>query len=204
MALALQTQRVAILLTRIVGLFLEFKVSRPIQFNVVAIVGLGHRYADLLDQNSDELSALETMDSGKPYEQARYVELPIMSRQFRYYAGWADKIVGQTMAMDGSFAAQTLHEPIGVVGQIIPWNFPLVMYSWKVAPALAAGRPLCPPFWLGSWPWRPASPLVSSTSSVGLVPLPEVPLRSTWTSTRSHSQVQFSLSTNFSLLLHCA
>jgi aldehyde dehydrogenase (NAD+) len=140
MALALQTQRVAILLTRIVGLFLEFKVSRPIQFNVVAIVGLGHRYADLLDQNSDELSALETMDSGKPYEQARYVELPIMSRQFRYYAGWADKIVGQTMAMDGSFAAQTLHEPIGVVGQIIPWNFPLVMYSWKVAPALAAGN----------------------------------------------------------------
>ena len=117
------------------------RVSCLIQFNVVvAIVELGHRYADLLEQNADELAALETMDSGKPYEQARYAEVPLMSRHFRYYAGWADKIVGQTMAMDGSFAAQTLHEPIGVVGQIIPWNFPLVMYSWKVAPALAAGN----------------------------------------------------------------
>lgn len=98
------------------------------------------KYADLLDQHADELAALETMDSGKPYEQARYAELPLMSRQFRYFAGWADKIFGTTGPSDGIHAVQTLHEPIGVVGQIIPWNFPLVMYCWKVAPALAAGN----------------------------------------------------------------
>lgn len=99
-----------------------------------------HKYADLLDQHSDELAALETLDSGKPYEQARFGELPSVSRQFRYYAGWADKIFGTTGPADGAHAVQTLHEPIGVVGQIIPWNFPIVMYSWKVAPALAAGN----------------------------------------------------------------
>jgi len=94
----------------------------------------------LLDQHADELAALETLDSGKPYEQARFGELPLVSRQFRYYAGWADKIFGTTGPSDGAHAVQTLHEPIGVVGQIIPWNFPLVMYCWKVAPALAAGN----------------------------------------------------------------
>lgn len=93
-----------------------------------------------MEKHFDELAALETVDSGKPYEQARYAELPLVYRQFQYYAGWADKIYGQTLAADGSYAVQTLHEPIGVVGQIIPWNFPLVMYSWKVAPALAAGN----------------------------------------------------------------
>lgn len=98
------------------------------------------KYAELLDQHADELAALETMDSGKPYEQARFGELPIVSRQFRYFAGWADKIFGTTGPSEGGHAVQTLHEPIGVVGQIIPWNFPLVMYCWKVAPALAAGN----------------------------------------------------------------
>nr|AWK59819.1 aldehyde dehydrogenase [Syntrichia caninervis] len=98
------------------------------------------RYADLLDQHADELAALETMDSGKPYEQARYGEVPMVSRQFRYYAGWADKIYGTTGPSDGSHAVHTLHEPLGVVGQIIPWNFPIVMYCWKVAPALATGN----------------------------------------------------------------
>lgn len=98
------------------------------------------RYADLLDEHADELAALETLDSGKPYEQARFGELPLVSRQFRYFAGWADKIFGSTGPSDGAHSVQTLHEPLGVVGQIIPWNFPIVMYCWKVAPALAAGN----------------------------------------------------------------
>jgi hypothetical protein len=98
------------------------------------------KYADLLEQHTEELAALETLDSGKVYEQVRYTELPLFYKHFRYYAGWADKIYGQTIPADGSFMQYTLHEPIGVVGQIIPWNFPLVMFCWKVAPALAAGN----------------------------------------------------------------
>jgi hypothetical protein len=98
------------------------------------------KYADLLEQHTEELAALETLDSGKIYEQVRYTELPLFYKHFRYYAGWADKIYGQTIPADGPFMQYTLHEPIGVVGQIIPWNFPLVMFCWKVAPALAAGN----------------------------------------------------------------
>ncbi len=98
------------------------------------------KYADLLEQHTEELAALETLDSGKLYEQVRYAELPLFYKHFRYYAGWADKIYGQTIPADGPFMQYTLHEPIGVVGQIIPWNFPLVMFCWKVAPALAAGN----------------------------------------------------------------
>jgi len=98
------------------------------------------KYADLLEQNAEELAGLETLDSGKPFEQVLHAELPLAFKHFRYYAGWADKIFGQTGPTDGAYALQTLHEPIGVVGQIIPWNFPMVMYAWKVAPALAAGN----------------------------------------------------------------
>ncbi len=98
------------------------------------------KYADLLEQHTEELAGLETLDSGKVYEQVRYTELPLFYKHFRYYAGWADKIYGQTIPADGPFMQYTLHEPIGVVGQIIPWNFPLVMFCWKVAPALAAGN----------------------------------------------------------------
>ncbi len=98
------------------------------------------KYADLLEQHTEELAGLETLDSGKIYEQVRYTELPLFYKHFRYYAGWADKIYGQTIPADGPFMQYTLHEPIGVVGQIIPWNFPLVMFCWKVAPALAAGN----------------------------------------------------------------
>ncbi|GAB4839818.1 hypothetical protein Ancab_020528 [Ancistrocladus abbreviatus] len=96
--------------------------------------------ADLLEQHNDELAALETWDSGKPYEQAAKVEVPMLVRLFRYYAGWADKIHGLTVPADGPYHVQTLHEPIGVAGQIIPWNFPLLMYAWKVGPALACGN----------------------------------------------------------------
>ncbi|OIT35627.1 aldehyde dehydrogenase family 2 member b7, mitochondrial [Nicotiana attenuata] len=98
------------------------------------------RFADLLEKQSDELAALETWDNGKPYEQAANEELPMLIRLFRYYAGWADKIHGLTAPADSLHHVQILHEPIGVAGQIIPWNFPLLMFAWKVCPALACGN----------------------------------------------------------------
>ncbi|KAI3835951.1 hypothetical protein MKW92_026979 [Papaver armeniacum] len=98
------------------------------------------RFADLIDKHTDELAALETWDSGNPHEQAAQIELPMFSRLFRYYAGWADKIHGLTVQADGPYHVKTLHEPIGVAGQIIPWNFPLLMFAWKIGPALATGN----------------------------------------------------------------
>ncbi|XP_041014594.1 benzaldehyde dehydrogenase, mitochondrial-like isoform X2 [Juglans microcarpa x Juglans regia] len=98
------------------------------------------RFADLIEKHNDELAALETWDNGKPYEQAAKIEVPMLARLMRYYAGWADKIHGLIVPADGPYHVQTLHEPIGVVGQIIPWNFPLLMYGWKVGPALACGN----------------------------------------------------------------
>ncbi|KAK6931077.1 Aldehyde dehydrogenase domain, partial [Dillenia turbinata] len=98
------------------------------------------RFADLLEKHNDELAMLETWDNGKPYEQAAKIEIPMVTRLFRYYGGWADKIHGLTVPADGLHHVQTLHEPIGVAGQIIPWNFPLLMYAWKVGPALACGN----------------------------------------------------------------
>lgn len=98
------------------------------------------RFADLVEKHSEELAALETWNNGKPYEQAAHAELPMLARLFYYYAGWADKIHGLTVPADGPYHVQTLHEPIGVAGQIIPWNFPLLMFAWKVGPALACGN----------------------------------------------------------------
>ncbi|KAK6924873.1 Aldehyde dehydrogenase domain [Dillenia turbinata] len=98
------------------------------------------RFADLVEKHSDELAALETWDNGKPHEQAAKAEIPMFARLFHYYAGWADKIHGLTVPADGNYHHQILHEPIGVAGQIIPWNFPLVMFAWKVGPALATGN----------------------------------------------------------------
>ncbi|KAF8086773.1 hypothetical protein N665_0613s0041 [Sinapis alba] len=98
------------------------------------------RFADLVDKHNDEIAALETWDNGKPFEQSSKIEVPMLARVFRYYAGWADKIHGMTVPGDGSHHVQTLHEPIGVAGQIIPWNFPLLMLSWKLGPALACGN----------------------------------------------------------------
>ncbi|KAL5146301.1 Aldehyde dehydrogenase family 2 member B4, mitochondrial [Glycine soja] len=98
------------------------------------------RFADLVEKHGDELAALETWNNGKPYEQSATAELPTFVRLFRYYAGWADKIHGLTVPADGNYHVETLHEPIGVAGQIIPWNFPLLMFAWKVGPALACGN----------------------------------------------------------------
>ncbi|XP_016473015.1 benzaldehyde dehydrogenase, mitochondrial-like [Nicotiana tabacum] len=98
------------------------------------------RFADFLEKHGDELAALETWDNGKPYEQAANEEIPMLIRLFRYYAGWADKIHGLTAPADSLHHVQILHEPTGVAGQIIPWNFPLLMFAWKVGPALACGN----------------------------------------------------------------
>ncbi|OIV93905.1 hypothetical protein TanjilG_05608 [Lupinus angustifolius] len=98
------------------------------------------RAADLIEKHNDDIAALETWDNGKPYEQSAQIEIPMLVRLVRYYAGWADKIHGLTVPADGPYHVQTLHEPIGVAGQIIPWNFPLLMFAWKVGPALACGN----------------------------------------------------------------
>ncbi|XP_061990847.1 aldehyde dehydrogenase family 2 member B7, mitochondrial-like [Rosa rugosa] len=98
------------------------------------------RFADLIEKHNDELAALESWDNGKTFEQSAKIEIPMLARFFRYYGGYADKIHGLTVPADGQYHVQTLHEPIGVAGQIIPWNFPLLMFAWKVAPALACGN----------------------------------------------------------------
>lgn len=84
--------------------------------------------------------SLETLDNGKPFTHSLTVDVAGSVKTFRYMAGWADKNHGKTIPMDGDYFAYTRHEPVGVCGQIIPWNFPLMMFSWKVAPALAMGN----------------------------------------------------------------
>ena len=98
------------------------------------------RLADLVDRNADELGLLETRDNGKPYFEARRIDVPSVAQTLRYYAGLADKVQGDTVPVPGPFLNYTLREPVGVVGAIIPWNFPLSMAAWKVAPALACGN----------------------------------------------------------------
>ncbi|MGA3234951.1 MAG: aldehyde dehydrogenase family protein [Bryobacteraceae bacterium] len=99
-----------------------------------------HRLADLVERNADELARLETLDNGMPLTIARWVALPLTIAAYRYYAGWADKNQGKTIPVNGDYFCYTRHEPVGVVGQIIPWNFPLLMQAWKLAPALATGN----------------------------------------------------------------
>ena len=100
------------------------------------------KLADAVEEHKDELAALESLDNGKPIGDALAADLPLTVKCYRYYAGWADKIHGQTIPIDGPFFCYTRHEPIGVVGQIIPWNFPLLMQAWKWGPALACGNTL--------------------------------------------------------------
>jgi len=99
------------------------------------------KLADLLEQHGEEFAQLESLDNGKPLTIARVADIPLAVDMFRYMAGWATKIEGNTIpiSMPGQYFAYTLREPIGVVGQIIPWNFPLLMAAWKLGPALAAG-----------------------------------------------------------------
>jgi aldehyde dehydrogenase (NAD+) len=98
-----------------------------------------HRLADLIETHKEELAALESLDNGKPYRDALNADLPLTIKCYRYYAGWADKNHGKTIPVEGNYFCYTRHEPVGVVGQIIPWNFPLLMQAWKWGPALATG-----------------------------------------------------------------
>ncbi|GCC32527.1 hypothetical protein chiPu_0010988 [Chiloscyllium punctatum] len=99
-----------------------------------------YKWADLIERDRHILATLETMDTGKPFLQSFAIDLEGCIRTLRYYAGWADKIHGQSIPVDGDFVMFTRHEPIGVCGQIIPWNFPLLMFIWKVAPAVCCGN----------------------------------------------------------------
>ena len=99
------------------------------------------KLADLLQENLEEFAEIESLDNGKPLSVARVADVPLAVDMFRYMAGWATKISGSTLSFStpGAFHSYTMREPVGVVGQIIPWNFPLLMAAWKLAPALAAG-----------------------------------------------------------------
>ncbi|MEM6314018.1 MAG: aldehyde dehydrogenase family protein, partial [Planctomycetota bacterium] len=103
------------------------------------------KLAELLEENAEEFAALDALDNGKPFAVASAADVPLAIDIFRYMAGWCTKIEGNTISLnvpyapDAQFHAYTLREPVGVVGQITPWNFPLLMVAWKLAPALAAG-----------------------------------------------------------------
>nr|ALG75775.1 aldehyde dehydrogenase 5 [Tricholoma vaccinum] len=99
-----------------------------------------NKLADLIEKNIDEFTALEAMDVGKTFQNAKAVDLTGAIGTIRYYAGWADKVHGKTIETNENKLAYTRHEPYGVVGQIIPWNFPMLMLSWKLGPALATGN----------------------------------------------------------------
>jgi phenylacetaldehyde dehydrogenase len=101
------------------------------------------RMADLIDEHADELAQLETLDNGKPFSNARDGDIAIAAELFRYFAGWATKIEGTTIPMSNDehdYLAYTIREPVGVVGAIVPWNFPLLMACFKVIPAVTAGN----------------------------------------------------------------
>ena len=99
-----------------------------------------YQLADLIETHADELARLESLDNGKPVSVARANDVTKTAACYRYFAGWADKIHGKTIPIDGDLSCATRHEPIGVVGQIIPWNLPMLMMAWKLAPALATGN----------------------------------------------------------------
>jgi len=103
------------------------------------------KLADLLEQHTEEFGYLESLDNGKPLAIAKAADVPLAVDMFRYMAGWTTKIEGNTIPLSvpytpgAKYLAYTLREPVGVVGQIIPWNFPLLMAAWKLGPALATG-----------------------------------------------------------------
>src|SRR5689334_17114848 len=98
------------------------------------------KIGEKLLERADEIARLETLHNGKPIFESRQIEVPAAAECFQYFAGWADKIHGETIPVKGNFLTYTLREPVGVVAAIVPWNFPLLLTSWKVAPALACGN----------------------------------------------------------------
>jgi acyl-CoA reductase-like NAD-dependent aldehyde dehydrogenase len=98
------------------------------------------KLGDLILEHADEIARLETLDNGKPIFESRQVDIAMVAGCFHYFAGWATKLGGETVPVNPAFFTYTLREPLGVVGAIIPWNFPMIMVGWKAAPALAAGN----------------------------------------------------------------
>lgn len=99
------------------------------------------RFADLLEKHAPILAQLDSLDNGKPLETTRTVDVPLSAEHLYYYAGWSTKIEGSTIPVNQrNMFNYTLREPVGVVGLIVPWNYPLLMAAWKFAPALAAGN----------------------------------------------------------------
>ena len=98
------------------------------------------KIGEALLERADEIARLETLHNGKPIFESRQIEVPAAAECFQYYAGWADKIHGETVPVKGNYLTYTLREPVGVVAAIVPWNFPLLLTAWKVAPALACGN----------------------------------------------------------------
>ena len=101
---------------------------------------LVRRLGERLLERADEVARLETLHNGKPISESRYIEIPAAAECFEYYGGWSDKVMGETIPVKGNYLTYTLREPIGVVAAIVPWNFPLLLAAWKVAPALACGN----------------------------------------------------------------
>ncbi|XP_073969317.1 aldehyde dehydrogenase, mitochondrial-like [Rhodnius prolixus] len=99
-----------------------------------------NKLADLITRDHVYIASLETLDNGKPFSMSYTVDIPESVDVLRYFAGWADKNHGKTIPANGDFFCYTRHEPVGVCAQIIPWNFPLLMWAWKIGPALAAGN----------------------------------------------------------------
>ncbi|XP_054707204.1 aldehyde dehydrogenase, mitochondrial-like [Uloborus diversus] len=99
-----------------------------------------NKLADLIERDRIYLASLETLDGGKPFSDSFNIDLHMTLKTYRYYAGYCDKISGKTLNIDGDYFSYTRHEPVGVCGQIIPWNVPLLMQAWKLAPALAPGN----------------------------------------------------------------
>lgn len=98
-----------------------------------------HKFGTLIEKHLEELAVIETLNNGKPLNNSRTEDVPLTAKYFIYYSGWCDKIKGSTLETNGPYYAMTKKVPVGVVAQIIPWNYPLMMLSWKMAPALAAG-----------------------------------------------------------------
>src|SRR5437764_9510114 len=100
------------------------------------------KIGDMIEDRANEFAQLETLDNGMPINDALLFHVPLAAATFRYYAGWVTKLDGATqqVSLPGKYLSYTLREPVGVVGQIIPWNFPLLMAAWKIAPALACGN----------------------------------------------------------------
>src|SRR3954470_12886672 len=101
---------------------------------------LVRKLGERLLERADEVARLETVHNGKPISESRHIEIPAAAECFEYYGGWSDKVMGETIPVKGNHLTYTLREPVGVVAAIVPWNFPLLLASWKVAPALACGN----------------------------------------------------------------